>query len=394
MAFVCLGFFLGLLVLGFNLSAKPSTLSPKPPPSSPFAYVPLSEQSWQKNRGDSPPLSLPSAQKPPSVLPPSPPKREPEKFFPNKQIVDVAPGNQQIDKNAEYIASTSNKVDKQTRARHSTAHYKNAAPQTTSTQKQQTHGQGEHGHISGNMGLGLDDRPLAEGTAARAGFEIPRIAAQSPLEVKPVPLSSGPHIPIRQEREAQQGNSERLVLGSHLGSYSAAESSLGHMGKKTGLALVPSYAALDKISGAAPNDHLADIEEGDGTFLSTREWKYASFFNRLKQSVGQHWHPNVVMQARDLNGQIYGSQDRYTLLSVKLHKSGRISHIQIAKSCGLHFLDEEAVAAFTRAAPFVNPPSNMFNGDEEIQFSFGFYLEISHGGLSGFLGRPRGGRLR
>jgi len=48
-------------------------------------------------------------------------------------------------------------------------------------------------------------------------------------------------------------------------------------------------AVLDKISGAAPNDHLSDVDEGTGTFLNTKEWKYASFFNRVKQSVGMHW---------------------------------------------------------------------------------------------------------
>jgi len=48
---------------------------------------------------------------------------------------------------------------------------------------------------------------------------------------------------------------------------------------------------LDKITGAAANDHLQDVDEGDGTYLNTKEWKFASFFNRVKQSVSQQWNP-------------------------------------------------------------------------------------------------------
>jgi len=378
LAVLCHGLLLGLLALAFSFRTPPAATPPKPLPPKPFAYVPLSEQAWQKNRGEKPPPPPASVARVPAAKT-QPPPAEPEKPFPQKQLVDVAPGNRQIDKNAEFIAETDNKVDKQTRARHQTAHYKNAAPQTTSTQERPTHGEGERVQIPGNMGLGTDNSPMAEGAAAQAALEIPTIAPQAPLEVKTTPLAAGPAVSERKEREAQPGNSERLVLGNPRGSKSPVEGSLGHIGAKTGLVLVPSYAALDKISGAAPNDHLQNIEVGDGTFLSTREWKYASFFNRLKQKVGQHWNPNAVLQARDASGQIYGSQDRYTLLSVKLNRSGQVVELHIAKSSGLRFLDDEAVAAFVRAAPFVNPPPNMFNGKEDIQFSFGFYLEISRG---------------
>ncbi|MCL2179016.1 MAG: TonB family protein, partial [Cystobacterineae bacterium] len=346
------------------------------------------EKNWQKNRGDSPPSPPPPL--PPALVgkpPPPPPKAE--QPFPNKQLVDVAPGNQHVDENAQYLAQTHNKVEKQTRARHQSPHYKNAAPKTTSSQEHPHPSEGERIQLPGNKGLAMDDRPLSEGAASRATLEIPTIASQSALEVKPNPLAMGPPLPPRREREAQQGNSNKLVLGQQLGGLSPMEGSLGRIGNQTGLLLVPSYATLDKISGAAPNDHLPEVEEGEGTFLSTREWKYASFFNRLKQSVGQHWNPNAVLMARDATGQIYGSQDRHTLLSVKLHKSGRISDITVAKSSGLSFLDEEAVAAFMRAAPFSNPPPNMFGNTEDIQFSFGFYLEISRGGLSGFMRRGR-----
>ena len=45
------------------------------------------------------------------------------------------------------------------------------------------------------------------------------------------------------------------------------------------------------IIGAAPNDHLRDVDQGEGTFLNTREWKYASYFNRIKQQVASSGGP-------------------------------------------------------------------------------------------------------
>ncbi len=134
---------------------------------------------------------------------------------------------------------------------------------------------------------------------------------------------------------------------------------------------------LDKIAGAAANDHLKDVEEGDGTFLSTREWKYASFFNRVKQSVGQNWDPNTQMRLRDPSGQIYGGRDRYTMLTVTLDQTGRLKDAFVEKSSGLDFLDLEAIKAFERAQPFPNPPPGLLATDATVRFQFGFFLELS-----------------
>jgi TonB family protein len=143
--------------------------------------------------------------------------------------------------------------------------------------------------------------------------------------------------------------------------------------------LMPSQAVMDKIIGAAPNDHLRDEEEGEGTFLNTREWKYSSFFNRVKQSVGMHWDPNTQLRRRDPTGSIYSGRDRYTLVNVTLDEKGMIQEIRVEKSSGLDFLDLEAIASFQRAQPFPNPPAGLLDSDATVRFSFGFYLEMGGG---------------
>ena len=114
---------------------------------------------------------------------------------------------------------------------------------------------------------------------------------------------------------------------------------------------MPSTAALDKIIGAAPNDHLKDVEQGEGTFLNTREWKYATFFNRVKQAVGRNWDPNEPLRQRDPTGEIYGGRDRYTILDITLGGDGLVKDIKVQRSSGVDFLDEAAIVSFRAPSP-------------------------------------------
>lgn len=187
----------------------------------------------------------------------------------------------------------------------------------------------------------------------------------------------GANVANRREREAVQGNAERLDMrpgGSEGGEQNQA--SPGKMGAPGVASLTPSMAVLDKIVGAAPNDRLKDVDEGDGTYLNTREWKFSSFFNRVKQSVGMHWDPSTFLRQRDPTGSIYGGRDRYTLLEVVLTERGTVKDISVQKSSGLDFLDLAAIASFEKAQPFPNPPPGLVTGDSTVRFTFGFFLEM------------------
>ena len=65
-----------------------------------------------------------------------------------------------------------------------------------------------------------------------------------------------------------------------------------------------------------------------------------------------------------------------------LDDEGRVSDIRVSQSCGVDFLDEEAVAAFERAQPFPNPPTGLFDEDRHVRFRFGgTYVGAKKGGL-------------
>lgn len=141
--------------------------------------------------------------------------------------------------------------------------------------------------------------------------------------------------------------------------------------------LKPNNGVLQKVIPGAFPDYLKDIDRGNQTLLKTKEWKYASFFNRVKRAVAQHWHPDREYTRRDPKGNVYGFKTRTTILHILLHPNGSLKKIILQRPCGLTFLDDEAIKAFREAAPFPNPPRRLVNRKtRQIAFRFGFIFEI------------------
>ena len=341
----------------------------------------VSSQQWAKNRGEVKGQTRETARlERTEAAPKEPEKRKPE-ARPQGQVVDVAPGNNQEAPDAKYLAESANKVSKETHAKDQTAFYRNAMPQRTATHAQQGNGSAEKAQLAGNNGLGTDDRPLREGGQQKAIMEVPDVKRRSEVALRdPNPgIGPGALVPNRSESAEVTGNSNRLKIQQGDAATAGEDSSSGRQGQPGAANLTPSMAVIDKITGAAPNDHLADVDEGEGTFLNTKEWKFASFFNRVKQSVGMHWDPATNLRQRDPSGSIYGGRDRYTVVNVTLTDRGTVKDIYVEKSCGVDFLDLEAIHSFERAQPFPNPPPGLVTADSTVRFSFGFFLEMGSG---------------
>lgn len=372
------GAVVGLIVLSSLVKwAVPERPRGAAAPSRPVTVRALTPQQFERNRG---PAARQRDDQRTAQRAPRPQKKEekrPEEM-PRGQIVDVAPGNDEVDPNAKYIAETNNAVKRETRAKEQSAFYRNAMPQRTAPQRVEGNGTAEKAQVSGNDGQGDDDRPLRDAASSkRQALLIPDTKKREQVNLKSsTPEGPGVAVSNRDESLEVKGNSNRLNLspGSQL---DGEEASAGRIGQAGVLNLLPSAAVVDKILGAAPNDHLKDVDVGDGTYLSTREWRYASFFNRVKQSVGQEWNPTTQLRLRDPTGQIYGGRDRYTILTVTLDEAGRLKDAFVDKSSGLDFLDLEAIKAFERAQPFPNPPPGIVATDSTIRFQFGFFLELS-----------------
>jgi TonB family protein len=142
--------------------------------------------------------------------------------------------------------------------------------------------------------------------------------------------------------------------------------------------LLPSPQQLARAFESGTQDYLRDVEEGDETSLNAKEWKFASFFNRVKNQVRAHWNPGDEYRRRDPTGAIYGQKDRYTLLRIQLKPNGTLANVALELPSGVEFLDDEAIEAFKRAEPFPNPPRQLIDAAQgTVSFRFGFFLELS-----------------
>lgn len=350
-------------------------VSMRPQVQRPVMFRGLSAEQFDKNRG---PAATPQKEALAKKTEKPEEKKKPEEM-PKGQIVDTPKGNDQVDPNAKYISESNNVAKKETRAKEQTAFYRNAMNQRTAPQKVDGNGssEAEKAQVSGNNGIGDDDRPVKEAAQPKLSLEVPDTQKRDEVAMKTTnPNGPGVKVDNRDEAQEVKGNSQRLNLVP--GSVNQGEDvSAGRVGQPGAVNLLPSAAVVDKITGGAPNDLLKDVQEGDGTYLSTREWKYASFFNRVKQSVGQEWNPVTQLRVRDPSGQIYGGRDRYTILTVTIDGTGRLKDAFVDRSSGLDFLDLEAIKAFERAQPFPNPPPGILANDQTVRFQFGFFLELS-----------------
>lgn len=145
--------------------------------------------------------------------------------------------------------------------------------------------------------------------------------------------------------------------------------------------VIESQAATNQGAAGAPSqtdDYLKDTQKGLQTLLSTREFVYYSYYNRIKEKVQQHWEPNLREKVRKLFVQGRGlasSQDRITQVLITLDSNGNLIRIQVVTASGITDLDQAAVDAFRAAAPFPNPPKGIVEEDGTVKINWAFVLE-------------------
>ncbi|MFA6034430.1 MAG: energy transducer TonB [Myxococcota bacterium] len=324
-------------------------------------------------------------QEQPRATPAIPDEKQDEKKDEKKQgqVVYIGPsGDGKPPENARFLSEYNSKVDKETVSRYRRSDYANPLP-TPSVTKEMASGSDSDVKLPGvaietrpkDAKVAMKDTAKRPAQGDRAELKIPDLQAMPELNL-PVDRKYGMFSNSKSSDE-MRGNSDRfeLKLGGREKQGEPETDPFGTMPPRIA-ALMPGAGHMGPIPGGPFNDHVEGVEEGEGTFLNAREYKYATFFNRVKRSVSQVWDPNNQLMKRDPSGSIYGQHDRLTVLKVVLDGQGNLKQANVEKGSGLDFLDDEAVIAFKRAQPFPNPPSGLMK-DGEVSFAFGFYVEFS-----------------
>ncbi len=137
---------------------------------------------------------------------------------------------------------------------------------------------------------------------------------------------------------------------------------------------------------SATDDHIKDVNPGMQTLLSTREFVYYTYYNRIKARLRQYWEPkirekvgNILRQGRT----IASTTEKTTKIVIILNDKGILEKIQVIGPSGLTDLDDAAVEAFRAAAPFPNPPKGIIEDDGKIRIRWDFILEANSDHSSG-----------
>jgi TonB family protein len=125
-------------------------------------------------------------------------------------------------------------------------------------------------------------------------------------------------------------------------------------------------------------DYVKNVDQGLETLLNTKEFKYYTYFNRIRRQLSQHWEPNVRDRLSKMFRQgrsIASDVDKVTKLLITLNAEGQLVKVQILSDSGVNDLDEAAVDAFRSAAPFPNPPMGIVDADGTVKIRWDFVLE-------------------
>jgi len=113
--------------------------------------------------------------------------------------------------------------------------------------------------------------------------------------------------------------------------------------------LMPS---IDRLLAPEMEQDLPDnVDEGKEVSLNTTEFRYASYFAKLKNKIQMVWRYPQAARIAGLQGQL--------TLRFVLNGDGTLKEVQVVKSSGFPILDEEAVKAVKRAAPYYAIPKSI-----------------------------------
>lgn len=128
------------------------------------------------------------------------------------------------------------------------------------------------------------------------------------------------------------------------------------------------------------NDYLKDVDQGLETLLNTREFKYYSYYNRIRKQLSQHWEGRVREKLTKLfkegRAPAATNKDRVTKVLIVLNDAGTLVRVQVLSDSGVRDLDDAAVQAFRDAAPFPNPPKGIVETDGTVKIRWDFVLEV------------------
>jgi TonB family protein len=131
-----------------------------------------------------------------------------------------------------------------------------------------------------------------------------------------------------------------------------------------------------KVRFFTTSDYVEGIKEGSETQLNTAEFKYYSFFKRIKEKMEPLWWREIQKVSLKLKqrGRNFLTSKLTTFLRIKLNKRGELIGVHLVESAGVQEFDSAALEAVQLSAPFNNPPKGLIK-NEVLEIDWGFIVK-------------------
>tara|TARA_B110001454_G_scaffold219179_1_gene250726 strand:- start:7249 stop:8118 length:870 start_codon:yes stop_codon:yes gene_type:complete len=211
--------------------------------------------------------------------------------------------------------------------------------------------------------LSKNNQKVLKQTVAKDKGEFKNTKAKKSAENKPVAQ--------QQQAKSEQHETHRPEKFNPMSDMSASF-------REKSFTTMASGAPSSAATASQTQDYLKDKSIGVETILSTKEFKYYTYFNRIRKQLSQHWEPKVRDKLTKMFRQgrtIASEQDRTTKLLIILNQQGVLVNVQLVSDSGVKDLDEAAIESFRSAAPFPNPPKGIIDPDGTVKIRWDFILE-------------------
>ncbi|MBI1860681.1 MAG: TonB C-terminal domain-containing protein [Deltaproteobacteria bacterium] len=231
---------------------------------------------------------------------------------------------------------------------------------------------------------------LALGLAALAHWYVARISVvgvalmESKKESDPIEVTTESDRPVvfsQKALERENENAEARFLGEFRNRVRTETRSpvSGQFLRGLAVARLDGYGESTLMqSGQTPNLLPNDIAPGLDTVLNTDHYRYASFINRIADTIYQPWVEQIehARSALAATGKNVESNLYVTRLRVTLNHIGEVIGVQMVNICGVKSFDDAPKQAFWQVAEFPNPPQDLFAQSETIHLEYEFHLEL------------------
>lgn len=118
-----------------------------------------------------------------------------------------------------------------------------------------------------------------------------------------------------------------------------------------------------------------NISVSSGTLLNTDEYKYASFFNRIKEAVAPRWEPRIQVFLRKT--MVLGQGIFSTKCAFWLDAEGEVQRVDVIESSGSNELDLIARQSIAEVGTFLNPPETLKSENGLFKVELGFLVDAT-----------------